>query len=145
MLQPPVRLIPSLIPELCNGCMECVANCGNNAMFGRVVDRTTVALTLARIERAELRNALKSRFVPRTAFREMRNRRTSDMVFSVFIDNEKCRACGECVAACSQLHALELVPARDLWLETLHFDLFKSLSQSRSIAEGRLNLTFHVA
>jgi ferredoxin len=130
MLQPPIRLIPSLIPELCTGCMECVANCGNNAMFGRILDRTTVVLTLARIERAELRNALKSRFVPRTAFRAVRNDgRTSDMVFSVFIDNENCKGCGDCVAACNQLHALELIPVQDLWLETLHFDLFKNLPQ----------------
>jgi Fe-S-cluster-containing dehydrogenase component len=128
MLQPSVRLIPSLIAEHCNGCMECVANCGNNAMFGRVVDRTTVVLTLARIERAELRNALKARFVPRAVFRGMRNHgRLSDMVFSVFIDNEKCKGCGDCVAACNQLHALELVPVQDMWLETLHFDLFKNL------------------
>ena len=106
--------------------------------FLRGQGRIVQALALASQELDDLSKDVK-------AFREMRNRRTSDMVFSVFIDNEKCRACGECVAACSQLHALELVPARDLWLETLHFDLFKSLSQSRSIAEGRLNLTFHVA
>ena len=130
MFQPPVRLMPTLIPELCNGCMECVANCRNSAMFGRVIDRTTVLLTLARIERADLRCALKSRFVPRTAFRRMGGEsRTSDMVFSIFVDSEKCEACGDCVTACNQFHALELIPVRDLWLEALHFDLLKNLPQ----------------
>jgi ferredoxin len=51
------------------------------------------------------------------------------MVFSVFVDTEKCKGCGDCVASCYQLHALELVPVQDLWLETLHFELFKNLPQ----------------
>ncbi len=127
-----VRLIPALIPQICNGCMECVANCTNDALFGRVVDRTTIMLMLAKIERPDLRDALKSRFVPRVSFHGSHfPRNGSDMVFSLFVDVDKCQGCGDCVTACEQVHALELVPAEDLWLEELHFDLFRHLPDSK--------------
>jgi len=114
--------------------MECVANCSNNAMFGRIVDRTTIILMLAKIERPDLREALKSRFVPRVSFHRSHPPRSgSDTVFSVFVDIDKCQGCGDCVSACDQLHAIELVPAEDLWLEELHFDLFRHLPDCKLI------------
>lgn len=112
--------------------MECVANCSNNAIFGRIVDRTTIMVMLAKIERPDLRDALKSRFVPRVSFHGSHSLRNgSDMVFSVFLNVDKCQGCGDCVAACDQLHALEFVPMEDLWLEELHFDMFRHLPDSK--------------
>src|SRR5580765_2023542 len=50
--------IPEFITENCVGCMDCVTECPDTAILGKVVEPTVLEERLTRVEDAELRDSM---------------------------------------------------------------------------------------
>ena len=102
--------IPIYIAENCTGCMECVTECPDTAILGKVLAEPTLEEKL--------------RDIPDEADREMFRRQWSkprkyhDAAvkqgkpggrFAIIIDPSKCKGCAECVTVCDD-EALKMVP-----------------------------------
>jgi len=102
--------IPIYIAENCTGCMECVTECPDTAILGKVLAEPTLEEKL--------------RDIPNEADREMFRRQWSkprkyhDAAvkqgkpggrFAIIIDPSKCKGCAECVTVCDD-EALKMVP-----------------------------------
>jgi pyruvate-ferredoxin/flavodoxin oxidoreductase len=93
--------IPEFIAAACVGCMECVNECPDTAILAKVVEPQALEERLGHIERAELRDALRKNFVVTTKYHDLFTKRGEvGGLFGIFIDPEKCKGCGECVAVC---------------------------------------------
>ncbi|MBV8381712.1 MAG: 4Fe-4S binding protein [Planctomycetaceae bacterium] len=105
--------IPVYLAENCTGCMECVTECPDTAILGKVLAEPTLEEKL--------------RDIPDEADREMFRRQWSkprkyhDAAvkqgkpggrFAITIDPSKCKGCAECVTVCDD-EALKMVPKTD--------------------------------
>ncbi len=123
--------IPELIAASCVGCMECVNACPDTAILGKVVYPEVLEDKLARVERNELRQELRSQFVQTTKYFTVPERKKEKGgLFSIFIDPDKCKGCGECVVACGSHNALAMKPKNGLAKYDLMMDLFHHLPES---------------
>jgi len=100
--------IPEFIPEACVGCMECVNECPDTAILAKAVDPEALDAELAGYSEAE-REFLRQQFVQTTKYFEVpQKKRQKGGLFSIFIDPDKCKGCGECVTACGRHQALKM-------------------------------------
>jgi pyruvate/2-oxoacid:ferredoxin oxidoreductase beta subunit/NAD-dependent dihydropyrimidine dehydrogenase PreA subunit len=105
--------IPLYIPENCTGCMDCVTECPDTAILGKV---------LSEVEFEE-----KLRTLPDEADREMYRQQWSKTkkyyegpkkkglpggMFNIMIDPSKCKGCAECVTVCDD-DALKMIAKTD--------------------------------
>ena len=103
--------IPELTPAACVGCMECVNACPDTAILGKVALAEEVDAQLAKIEQATLRDELRAQFVQTSKYYTIPEKKgEKGGVFSIFVDPDKCKGCGECVVACGSHKALTMVP-----------------------------------
>ena len=112
--------LPELTAENCVACMECVQNCPDSAIWGKVVTVEDLDTTLAQFadrENAEQVDRLLRAQVVKTAkfWKTYEKKRSADPSlpggawFGIFVDPTKCKGCGECVVACGGRHALKMV------------------------------------
>jgi pyruvate ferredoxin oxidoreductase beta subunit len=105
--------IPEYIPQNCTGCMDCVTECPDTAILGKVLSE------------AEWEEKLKT--IPDEADREMYRKQWSKTkkyydgpkkknqlggMFQIIIDPSKCKGCAECVTVCDD-DALKMIPKTD--------------------------------
>ncbi|MDH4229473.1 MAG: thiamine pyrophosphate-dependent enzyme [Nitrospirota bacterium] len=107
--------LPELMAENCVGCMDCVQNCPDTAIFGKVATRGELDSTLAQFPDGQ-RGLLGSQFVETAKyFKAFEKRREKDgcgpegAMFGIFIDPTKCKGCGECVEVCGDRQALKMI------------------------------------
>ncbi|MEO5376585.1 MAG: thiamine pyrophosphate-dependent enzyme [Magnetococcus sp. DMHC-6] len=107
--------LPKYIADHCVACMECVQNCPDSAIWGRVIPVQTLENDLANRD-AESKNLIESQMAKTTKFwqtyEKKRNKdpqATPPALFSILVDPTKCKGCGECVTACGDHHALEMI------------------------------------
>ncbi len=125
--------IPAFIAPACVGCMECVNICPDTAILAKASEPDTLERKLAFIERLELRQTLRERFVSTTKYYDLPVKRgQSGGLFSIFIDPDKCKGCGECVEVCGRHEALKMVNKEqvDLPLYDLAMDLYHHLPET---------------
>jgi pyruvate/2-oxoacid:ferredoxin oxidoreductase beta subunit/NAD-dependent dihydropyrimidine dehydrogenase PreA subunit len=111
--------IPIYIAENCTGCMECVTECPDTAILGKVL--------------AEPALEQKLETIPDPADREMfaqqwsKTRKYYDGAvkqgkpggrFAIMIDPSKCKGCAECVTVCDD-DALKMVPKTEQTMENI--------------------------
>ena len=118
--------LPELIAENCVACMECVQNCPDSAIWGKVVTPEDLESSLAKVlggeNRAEGEDSeatevlLRSQLVQTTKFwKTYEKKRAADPGlpgggwFGIFVDPTKCKGCGECVTACGGHNALKMI------------------------------------
>ena len=108
--------LPEFDAPKCVGCMECVNNCPDTAILGKVVTPETLEAELAKVEDEATRELLRSQFVETTKyFKTYEKRRQKDPnappggLFGIFIDPTKCKGCAECVEVCGDHQALHMV------------------------------------
>ncbi|OSM08468.1 thiamine pyrophosphate-dependent enzyme [Magnetofaba australis] len=108
--------LPELIAENCVACMECVQNCPDSAIWGRVSKPEDLEAYLANVPEAGERDLLKAQFVQTTKFwktyekkKEKDANAPGGALFGIFIDPTKCKGCGECVVACGDHDALKMI------------------------------------
>lgn len=107
--------LPELTAENCVGCMDCVNNCPDTAILGKVVTRAEMDRAIASFP-AERREILGEQFVETTKyFKSYEKKHEKDAtapegaLFGIFIDPTKCKGCGECVEVCGDRQALKMI------------------------------------
>ncbi len=125
--------IPELIASACVGCMECVNECPDTAILAKVVEPSVLDDKLGQIDRAELRDTLRRNFTVTNKYHDLFVKRgETGGLFGIFIDPDKCKGCGECVAVCGSHNALVMRPKRQVNLSDydLGMDLFGHLPET---------------
>ena len=106
--------IPEYIPENCTGCMDCVTECPDTAILGKVLAETELEAEAAGDPDEADREMFeqqwsKTREVLR---RPARRRAATAGMFEIIIDPRKCKGCAECVTVCDD-NALKMIPKTD--------------------------------
>ena len=108
--------LPELTAPNCVGCMDCVNNCPDTAILGKVVTRDVLEGALSGEPDEGFRDYLRSQFVETTKYHATyEKRRAKDpsgpegALFGIFIDPTKCKGCGECVEVCGEHRALRMI------------------------------------
>jgi pyruvate ferredoxin oxidoreductase beta subunit len=131
--------LPEFNAENCVGCMDCVNNCPDTAILGKIVLEDELEKTLAHIQDTEHRDYLRSQFATTVKYHgQFEKKRAKDetvpagALFGIFIDPTKCKGCGECVEVCGTHDALKMIKKTPENLPTYFetFGLYKSLPAS---------------
>ncbi|MBF0161801.1 MAG: thiamine pyrophosphate-binding protein [Magnetococcales bacterium] len=107
--------LPEFKAENCVACMDCVQNCPDSAIWGKVITPAELAGTLSGFE-GETHDVLNSQLVQTTKFwKTYQKKHETDPSsppgawFGIFVDPTKCKGCGECVIACGEHDALKMI------------------------------------
>jgi pyruvate ferredoxin oxidoreductase beta subunit len=106
--------IPLFASENCVGCMDCVTECPDTAILAKVVDVDVLEKTLAQIESPDERAAMRQNWAKTTKYHtQFEKKGQPGGLFGIFIDPTKCKGCAECVAACGEHQALQMIQKED--------------------------------
>jgi pyruvate/2-oxoacid:ferredoxin oxidoreductase alpha subunit/pyruvate/2-oxoacid:ferredoxin oxidoreductase beta subunit/Pyruvate/2-oxoacid:ferredoxin oxidoreductase delta subunit len=89
--------LPVFAASACTGCMDCVNQCPDTAILARVVEPEPLE---AHLKAVENREQMRLRFARTTKF--------PGGLFGLFVDQDKCKGCGECVTVCGSAGALRM-------------------------------------
>jgi pyruvate/2-oxoacid:ferredoxin oxidoreductase beta subunit/NAD-dependent dihydropyrimidine dehydrogenase PreA subunit len=102
--------IPEFIGENCVGCMECVTQCPDTAILGKVAEPAVLAEHLAGVTDEAFRQQLGEQWsITNKYFTVLEKKGVGGGKFGIFIDPTKCKGCAECVDACGDHDALKMV------------------------------------
>ena len=122
--------IPLYDPANCVGCMECVIECPDTAILGKVVERGTLEKELQHFSDDVERESLGARFAETQKYTATYEKKGEEGgLFGIFIDPTKCKGCAECVEACGDHQALSMVRKTETNLNQYRrtFDFFNKL------------------
>ena len=102
--------IPEYIPENCTGCMDCVTQCPDTAILGKVIGETEFEKLVAthRPKRSGRRSE-HSGARPASITTGLQEERARVVCLAIIIDPSKCKGCAECVTVCDD-NALKMIP-----------------------------------
>ena len=127
--------IPLFNGPNCVGCMDCVTQCPDTAILGKVVEPDTLDQRLAAIPDESLRQEIAAQWaVTNKYFNVPQKKGIGGGKFGIFIDPTKCKGCAECVDACGDHDALKMVrktPENMDWYRTA-WSVYKSLPETPS-------------
>jgi pyruvate/2-oxoacid:ferredoxin oxidoreductase beta subunit/NAD-dependent dihydropyrimidine dehydrogenase PreA subunit len=102
--------IPVYIAENCTGCMECVTECPDTAILGKVLAEPALQQRLGNISDEADRSLFAHQWSrPRKYYDSAIKQGKPGGEFSIIIDPSKCKGCAECVTVCDD-QALKMVP-----------------------------------
>ncbi|MBM3811865.1 MAG: thiamine pyrophosphate-binding protein [Acidimicrobiia bacterium] len=102
--------IPEFITQNCVGCMECVTQCPDTAILGKVAEPATLEAELAKMEDATMREEMRAQWGQTNKYFQVPEKRgVGGGLFGIFIDPTKCKGCAECVDACGDHDALKMI------------------------------------
>jgi len=125
--------IPEFIPENCVACMDCVTECPDTAILGKIVTPQTLEGELAQISDPEQREFLRRQFTQTKKYYEnFEKKGQPGALFGIFIDPTKCKGCAECVEACGDRNALRMIRKNESVLKRYRqsFSFFLHLPES---------------
>ena len=103
--------IPEFIAENCVGCMDCVTECPDTAILGKVVEPPTLEQALGNITDETERKVMADQWaITNKYFTLLEKKGQGGGKFGIFIDPTKCKGCSECVDACGDHNALKMIP-----------------------------------
>jgi pyruvate/2-oxoacid:ferredoxin oxidoreductase beta subunit len=107
--------IPEFITENCVGCMDCVTECPDTAILGKVAEPAALEERLSHIDDAELRDSMGKQWGITNKYYNVIEKKNpgGGGKFGIFIDPTKCKGCAECVDACGDHNALKMIPKDD--------------------------------
>jgi pyruvate ferredoxin oxidoreductase beta subunit len=125
--------IPVFLAENCVGCMECVTECPDTAILGKVVEPPLLEQQLSGIaDPAERELMAKQWSVTNKYFSVLEKKGLGGGKFGIFIDPTKCKGCAECVDACGDHDALKMIRKDDenmkWYRDAFHF--YRSLPET---------------
>lgn len=92
--------IPEFNPANCVGCMECVTECPDTAILGKVVEANVLKGT----------DTFFNQFAKTKKYWENFERKGEKPgYFGIYIDPTKCKGCAECVTVCGDRKALKMI------------------------------------
>ena len=125
--------IPEFITANCVGCMECVTQCPDTAILGKVVEPATLEQGLAAIQDESLRQEMAAQWgITNKYFAVPEKKGVGGGKFGIFIDPTKCKGCAECVDACGDHDALKMIRKSDRKMEWYKaaFRFYKSMPET---------------
>jgi pyruvate ferredoxin oxidoreductase beta subunit len=127
--------IPEFIAQNCVGCMECVTQCPDTAILGKVAEPSTLAEHLTSIADQGLRENMGAQWIETNKyFTLLEKKGQGGGKFGIFIDPTKCKGCAECVTACGDHDALRMIRKDDRNLEWYRssFQFYKTMPETPS-------------
>jgi pyruvate/2-oxoacid:ferredoxin oxidoreductase beta subunit/NAD-dependent dihydropyrimidine dehydrogenase PreA subunit len=125
--------IPEFIAENCVGCMDCVTECPDTAILGKVAEPATLEERLTGIPDDETRASIGAQWSITNKYHTVLEKKgQSGGKFGIFIDPTKCKGCAECVDACGDHNALKMIPKDDKtmeWYKTA-FQFYRSMPET---------------
>ena len=105
--------IPLYIPENCTGCMDCVTQCPDTAILGKVLSETELEERLATITEPADREMFRTQWSrTKKYFDAPKKKGLPGGMFNIIIDPSKCKGCAECVTMCDD-NALKMADKTD--------------------------------
>ena len=102
--------IPEYITENCTGCMECVTECPDTAILGKVLAESDLEAKIKTIDKEQDRQMFERQWSKTRKYYEGPKKKGKEGGrFAIMIDPSKCKGCAECVTVCDDL-ALKMVP-----------------------------------
>ncbi len=124
--------IPEYVTQNCTGCMECVTECPDTAILGKVLAESELDSKLATIECKEDRSMFSRQWSkPRKYYEGPQKKGKEGGLFSIIIDPSKCKGCAECVTVCGD-EALKMIPKTESVMDSIRKShrLFKNFGPS---------------
>jgi len=105
--------IPEYIPANCTGCMDCVTECPDTAILGKVLGEDEWEAKLQAIPEAD-REMYRAQWSKTKKYYDGGKKKAGGVggVFQIIIDPSKCKGCAECVTVCDD-DALKMVAKTD--------------------------------
>ncbi len=105
--------IPVYIPENCTGCMDCVTECPDTAILGKVLSENELEAKLQGIAVESDREMFRAQWSrTKKYFDGPKKKGNLGGMFNIIIDPSKCKGCAECVTVCDD-NALKMVVKND--------------------------------
>jgi pyruvate ferredoxin oxidoreductase beta subunit len=105
--------IPVYIPENCTGCMDCVTECPDTAILGKVLSENELEEKLQGIASEGDRAMFRTQWSrTKKYFDGPKKKGNPGGMFNIIIDPSKCKGCAECVTVCDD-NALKMVVKSD--------------------------------
>lgn len=102
--------IPEYIPSNCTGCMDCVTECPDTAILGKVLAESSLGGKLQTISDEQDRAMFEQQWSKTRKYYEGPQKKGIEGGrFAIIIDPSKCKGCAECVTVCDD-HALQMIP-----------------------------------
>src|SRR5262249_9371309 len=105
--------IPDSITENCTGCMDCVTECPDTAILGKVLSETELEQRLQSVPEAD-RASYRGLWSKTKKYYDGGKKKNAGVggMFQIVIDPSKCKGCAECVTVCDD-DALKMVAKTD--------------------------------
>jgi pyruvate/2-oxoacid:ferredoxin oxidoreductase beta subunit/NAD-dependent dihydropyrimidine dehydrogenase PreA subunit len=105
--------IPKYLPENCTGCMDCVTECPDTAILGKVLSEQEWEEKLKAVPEAD-REMFKVQWSKTKKYYDGGAKKNAGVggMFNIIIDPSKCKGCAECVTVCDD-DALKMVAKTD--------------------------------
>ena len=101
--------IPEYIRDNCTGCMDCVTECPDTAILGKVIAESDLEEKLAAIDNVDDRANFEAQWSkPRKYYDGPKKKGLDGGRFAIIIDPSKCKGCAECVTVCDD-NALKMI------------------------------------
>jgi pyruvate ferredoxin oxidoreductase beta subunit len=104
--------IPDYISENCTGCMDCVTQCPDTAILGKVLSESEFEKKIASLDEAD-RDMFRKQWSKTKKYYDAGKKKLGDGgMFNIIIDPSKCKGCAECVTICDD-DALKMIAKTD--------------------------------
>jgi pyruvate ferredoxin oxidoreductase beta subunit len=104
--------IPEYIPSNCTGCMDCVTECPDTAILGKVLSETELEEKLKLIPESD-QPMFRAQWAQTKKYYDAGKKKVGvGGMFNIIIDPSKCKGCAECVTVCDD-DALKMIPKTD--------------------------------
>src|SRR5947207_5825594 len=105
--------IPLYITENCTGCMDCVTECPDTAILGKVLSEVELEAKLQNIADSEDRAMFLAQWSrTKKYFDAPKKKGMPGGMFNIIIDPSKCKGCAKCVTVCDD-DALKMIAKTD--------------------------------
>ena len=102
--------IPEFIPDNCVGCMDCVTECPDTAILGKIATQDDLEKALSLTDDPAQKAFLRKQFTETAKYHKNFERKGKEgAYFGIFIAPTKCKGCAECVEVCSDKDALKMI------------------------------------
>jgi len=105
--------IPEYIPSNCTGCMDCVTECPDTAILGKVLGEDELAVKIQSIPEED-RAMYAEQWSKTKKYYDGGKKKAGGVggMFQIIIDPSKCKGCAECVTVCDD-DALKMIQKND--------------------------------
>lgn len=124
--------IPDFFRDNCTGCMDCVTQCPDTAILGKVLADSDIEQKLAAVEDESDRTMFDRQWAKTRKYYDGPVKKGKEGGrFAIIIDPSKCKGCAECVEVCDD-DALQMMPKTDKVMDDIRkgHRFFKSVGPS---------------